>query len=169
MRIGITGHRPNKLWGYDYDNAKWQELKQLISSILKQYLYDGPVEFFTGMALGVDTVACLAALELKEAGENIEVIAEVPCQNQDCKWPATSQRMYKQLLDRCDRVNLVSDKPYAPYLMQLRNQHMVDQLDLLIAVWDGTTGGTHNCVKYALSKDLNIIVIDPANLNRGGF
>ena len=41
MRIGITGHRPNKLWGYNYDNTRWQELKQLISNILKQYLLKG--------------------------------------------------------------------------------------------------------------------------------
>jgi hypothetical protein len=38
---------------------------------------------------------------------------------------------------------------------------MVDNSDLLIAVWDGSSGGTSNCVSYATIKGKQIIRIDP--------
>jgi uncharacterized phage-like protein YoqJ len=45
--------------------------------------------------------------------------------------------------------------------MQKRNEYMVDKCDKLLAVWNGTTGGTHNCIKYAKSKGKEIILLNP--------
>ena len=45
--------------------------------------------------------------------------------------------------------------------MQIRNQWMVDNCELLIAVFDGTSGGTANCVNYAKSIRKNTVVINP--------
>ena len=53
---------------------------------------------------------------------------------------------------------------YKPYLMQTRNMHMVDNSEDIIAVWDGTAGGTGNCVKYAEKVGRNIIRIEPRNI-----
>ena len=41
--------------------------------------------------------------------------------------------------------------------MPTRNEYMVDLADKIIAVWDGSNGGTANCVKYAekVSADLD--------------
>jgi len=33
--------------------------------------------------------------------------------------------------------------------MQTRNIWMVDNCDLVLALWDGSDGGTGNCIKYA--------------------
>ena len=38
---------------------------------------------------------------------------------------------------------------------------MVDNSDIIIAVWDGTKGGTYNCVQYAKKKNKEIIQINP--------
>lgn len=38
---------------------------------------------------------------------------------------------------------------------------MVDRCDRLIAVWDGSNGGTGNCVKYAKEVGKPIVVINP--------
>ena len=48
--------------------------------------------------------------------------------------------------------------------MQERNEWMVNNCDVLIAVWDGTSGGTANCVKYAESLQLDIRRINPKEL-----
>ena len=46
--------------------------------------------------------------------------------------------------------------------MQIRNRWMVDNSDLVLAVFDGKKeGGTWNCVKYAKSKNKEIVVIKP--------
>jgi uncharacterized phage-like protein YoqJ len=48
--------------------------------------------------------------------------------------------------------------------MQDRNIWMVDHCDALIAVWDGTSGGTANCVRYAQKVGKPIVFIDPYDL-----
>ena len=35
MKICVTGHRPNKLYGYDLSDVRWQNLKGLFKHILK--------------------------------------------------------------------------------------------------------------------------------------
>ena len=50
---------------------------------------------------------------------------------------------------------------YAAWKMQKRNQFMVDHSNLLIAVWDGSSGGTSNCVAYAKKIGLQIVLFNP--------
>ena len=38
---------------------------------------------------------------------------------------------------------------------------MVDQADIVLAVWDGQPSGTGSTVKHALSKGKQVIRIDP--------
>jgi uncharacterized phage-like protein YoqJ len=45
--------------------------------------------------------------------------------------------------------------------MQARNEWMVDNSNAMIAVWDGSPGGTANTVKYAQAKERPVLVIDP--------
>lgn len=158
MIICVTGHRPNKMYGYNINNTQWNALKHKFKELL---LSTGCSEAITGMALGVDTVFALAVLELKESGFDIKLHCAIPCKNQSCKWPQESVNIYNSILDRADIVKLVSDEEYKPYLMQKRNEYMVDLADKVIAVWDGSSGGTGNCVRYAESVGKGIIRILP--------
>lgn len=76
--------------------------------------------------------------------------------------------MYNNILNKADEVIIVSYGNYAAWKMQKRNEHMIDRLsnnnDFLIAVWDGSSGGTANCIKYAKNMNKNIIHIDPYNI-----
>ena len=74
--------------------------------------------------------------------------------------------MYNSILARADKVVLVSDEEYKPYLMQKRNEYMVDETDKLVAVWDGTAGGTGNCVNYARKVGKEIIRIFPNEIRQ---
>ena len=158
MKICVTGHRPNKLYGYDLSDLRWQRLKEKFKQILKENNCD---EAITGMALGVDTVFALAVLELKEEGYNIKLHCAIPCKNHSCKWMKESIDQYNDILSKADVVKLVSDEEYKPWLMQKRNEYMVDLADKIIAVWDGSKSGTANCVEYAKSKGKQIIQINP--------
>ena len=53
MKICVTGHGPNKMYGYDICNKQWTELKEKFKKLLVENKCD---EAITGMALGVDTV-----------------------------------------------------------------------------------------------------------------
>ena len=48
--------------------------------------------------------------------------------------------------------------------MQKRNEEMVDRCDLLIGVWDGSKGGTYNCINYAIDHGREIVRINPTEL-----
>lgn len=158
MRICVTGHRPNKLYGYDIYNEQWTELKGNFKRLLIENNCD---EAITGIALGVDTVFALAVLELKREGYNIRLHCVIPCRNHSCKWIKESIDLYNDILSKADTVKLVSDEEYKPYLMQKRNEYMVDLADKVIAVWDGSKSGTANCVRYAEKCEKDIIMIQP--------
>ena len=159
MKIAITGHRPNKL-GNDYD-LKSNLIKQIANKIHDILTQKRATICITGMALGIDTLFAKIALQ-----RGIPYIAAVPCINQDKLWVKSSKELYKTLLDNAQEVVYTSsyEKEYTPWCMQIRNEWMVDNCDVLIAVWDGTSGGTANCVKYAKSKDKEIIYINPQKL-----
>lgn len=158
MKICVTGHRPNKLYGYNLNHPSYIALK----NTFKKLLHDNNcTEAITGMALGVDTIFAIAVLELKDEGYNIKLHCAIPCKNHSCKWLKESVELYNSILERADIVKLVSEEEYKPYLMQKRNEYMVDLAEKVIAVWDGTNGGTGNCVKYAQKKNKEIIRVCP--------
>jgi uncharacterized phage-like protein YoqJ len=180
MRIAFTGHRPHKLWGYvdliprkeskeskseliDKRKEKYRTLfVTLRDTVLKEWINrDEKLRIISGMALGVDQVASYVGIYLRERYGNVELEAAIPCRDQDLKWSDRSKLVYQYLLSRCDVKTLIHDGPYNYSCMQDRNIYMVDHADLLIAVWDGSTGGTGNCVRYAQSKGIKIIKIDP--------
>ena len=108
------------------------------------------------MALGIDQWAANIAIKL-----NIPFIAAIPFVGQESKWPPSSQKIFSSLLKKASKQIIVSEGGYASDKMQIRNQWMVDNCDLLIAVWDGTQGGTGNCVKYAEAVNKKILRINP--------
>jgi uncharacterized phage-like protein YoqJ len=152
--VAFTGHRPDKLGGYGPSPLQeWVRLR--IRSKLETLRPSGVI---SGMALGVDTWAAEEAFLL-----GIPFVAAVPFKGQEARWPPESQARYRDLLARTFRTVYVSEPPYSVAKMQIRNQWMVDHCGKLIAVWDGSSGGTGNCVHYA-ERTLgasNIIRINP--------
>lgn len=159
MRVAITGHRPNKL-GNDYNMTS-----PLITKIIEvlQGIIDEvkPTIMISGMALGIDTIWAILAHK-----NNIPLIAAIPCKNQDKMWPQQSKSLYNDLISHpLTTVKYVTEEEYSLSCMQIRNEWMVDNCDLLIAVWDGTSGGTGNCVRYlqSLGKEREIIIVNPSD------
>lgn len=153
MIVAFTGHRPDKLGGYKLPNPTYSFVCQQIEKTLKELQ---PEKVISGMALGVDQWAANIAHKL-----SIPFIAAVPFIGQEKAWPQPSQKTFNTLIKLAAEVVIVSEGGYAAYKMQVRNEWMVDRCDKLIAIWDGTPGGTGNCVKYAESKNKEIIFISP--------
>ena len=139
MIVCATGHRPNKLGGYGLDVKT--KLEQLAFTWLEEHKPDKAI---SGMALGWDQAFARAAIEL-----NIPLVAAIPFTGQEQAWPDSSQKEWKRLVDAAYEVVIVSEGGYAAWKMQKRNEWMVDQSDMVLALWDGSSGGTCNCIKYA--------------------
>lgn len=158
MIVAFTGHRPSNpaLGGYVTDgNPKYEACYNRIIEALHSLM---PSKAISGMALGVDQWAALACIEL-----DIPFIAAVPFKGQENIWPDESQRQYHEILKKAEEIKIVSEGGYLPMKLHERNRWMVDGADLIIAVWDGTEGGTGNCVKYATEKGKRIYRINPNN------
>jgi uncharacterized phage-like protein YoqJ len=140
MIVAFTGHRPDELGGYK-DNPTQVCVKLAIREALQRHK---PEKVISGMALGVDQWAAQAAIDL-----GIPFIAAVPFKGQETVWPEASQMEYQLLLAKAAQVFIVSEGAYAAWKMHKRNTFMVDNCDLLLAVWNGSDGGTADCVRYA--------------------
>lgn len=152
-----TGHRPNDLppeYGYGYDSSGWQA----IITRVKRIIIKNNVEVvITGMALGFDTALALAVLELKDEGNPVELWAYVPCKNQEKMWIKESQELYQSILQRCDKIKIISEV-YTRECMLERNKRMVDDSGAVIALYNGKAhGGTYHCVNYANKKNRKVL------------
>lgn len=148
MILAGTGHRPNKLGGYEKEERarvvrlamRGLDTAQQVKSVI------------TGMALGWDTALAVAAYTL-----GVPYTAAVPFKGQECRWPKDSQDQFNFLLSRAEEVVYVCEDGYAAWKMQKRNQWMVDRCDQVLALWDGSDGGTGNCIAYATKVNKPII------------
>lgn len=151
MIVVFTGHRPNKLGGYDDKKNFRRIFDEIVGALCVEYQ-----TIISGMALGIDTWAAELAIKL-----DIPFKAYVPFRNQECMWPKESQSRYAFLLHKAQEIKYICSPGYAAWKMQKRNEAMVNDCDLLIAIWDGTSGGTGNCVRYAQSINKKIMRINP--------
>lgn len=160
MILAGTGHRPDKLpnriTGYDLSNPTYRYIRKELIKIIKEL---EPEKIISGMALGFDQLLAQVSIDL-----HIPLIAAVPFVGQESIWPLHSKDIYKQLIEKAAEVMIVSQGGYSPSKMQIRNKWMVDQANAIVACFDGSRGGTANCVEYANSVKKQIIYINPQNM-----
>lgn len=143
--FSFTGHRPPKLGGYDDAVNLCSATKILLRQLL---LAEKPERCNVGMALGFDQWVAAVCIEL-----DIPFKAYIPFRGYQSRWPVTSQQKYDALLDHAAEIDHLHSTSGAnmgitAMYMQERNIKMVDHSGRLIALWDGTSGGTKNCVTY---------------------
>lgn len=154
MRLSITGHRPEKIPD-----------EQAVKEWLGVCLYNAVSEcVYVGMASGVDLWTGLAAIDL-----GIPVIACKP-------WAGHKPRIadaeaYEAVIEHArEVVNVHPSETYpGPWVYQKRNEYMVDRTDRLLAVWDYSSGGTCNCINYAIAVQTPIKRLNPLSLDTTYF
>ena len=150
MKIAVTGHRPNKLGGFDAQEAH-RAIRRHMRDLLQKH--DNP-ELISGGALGIDQMWIQVGLYL-----DLKITAVLPFKGYNEKWPLRSQIEYQELLDQCKEVRYIADE-FSMAAYQKRNEWMVDNSDLLVAYWNGSNGGTANCVQYARNTNRNILIFN---------
>jgi uncharacterized phage-like protein YoqJ len=144
--IAGTGHRPNKLTAH----VALPKLHEFATMVLASKFK--PTRVISGMAVGWDIALAEAAL-----GLGIPFVAAVPFRGQESAWPQDAQRRYGSLLGLAAEVVYVCEPGYEAWKYQRRNEFMVDQCDVLFALWNGSPGGTANCVRYAQKVGKKIV------------
>jgi len=149
--IAGTGHRPQSYpGGYSSIDENTATMRKAISEEIDK-LDEKDLSIISGMAQGFDWALAQVAIE-----KDIPLICAVPCRGQENKWPKPTQDAYKEIIAKAVHVEYISEY-YAPWVMQKRNIWMTDNCDLLLACWNrGKSGGTFNCIKYAMKNEVKI-------------
>jgi hypothetical protein len=177
FRIGITGHRPNKLSGGIARGIEIQ-LARVFSAITKagndilkvnRSIYaDEPLQFrlVSGFAEGADQLAVSAC----PSGWSIEAILPFPKHEylKDFSESADGSRDARaEFLESLNKASNITELPLpSPHRREqgYRNagSYLLRQVDLLIAVWDGTApkvGGTGAIARDAFEAGIPVIWI----------
>lgn len=153
----FSGHRPSKLpWKYDESDARCIEFKGKLFAVIGAVYDSGIKHFICGMALGCDMYCAEAVIKLKAMHSDITLQAAVPYRGQADNWNEYNRLRYDRIIDNCDEVTVLAES-YSPACMAMRNRFMVDNANVLVACYDGMSGGTWNTIRYAQKKDIEVI------------
>lgn len=188
--ISLTGHRPDKLAGYDalndLKNPYYQNMRSQLTNYLISKVNQGdslqPIEVHSGMALGADTIwaqaIANAKAKLQKDGKDpglIYFVADVPYEGQGrniegkkSAWSEEQVKMWQYIMDKfVDEERIVKEGSIGQQLNK-RNQAMVDAADEILAIYSGDNdpinrhvSGTKNTITMAKNAGKNVIVIHP--------
>jgi uncharacterized phage-like protein YoqJ len=133
-----TGHRIEKI----------PSIFALRTVLYQWFVNVSPDAFVCGLANGFDLIAGDLALDL-----SIPVIGALPWTTQ--KPRKADREVFARILRYAEEVYPVTEAESYPgkWVYQRRNEWMVDEADAVVTFWDGTAGGTKNCLDYAGYKE----------------
>lgn len=165
MKISVTGHRPNKLGGYTPCESHRAVRRHMRDFLIRAKTEYKDLTIISGGALGIDQWWMAVGHYLK-----IPVIAALPFHGFDSQWPIEAQKYFRELLDNCDGILYAThDRPQnkqeAVDALFKRNKMLVDMCDLMVAYWDGSSGGTAHAVKLTETAKKDIVIFNPKDIS----
>lgn len=148
----FTGHRFGR-----FTLAQTRAVRIALSRTIERAKERGITEFISGMAIGVDQWAAELVLDDPE----LRLICAIPCHEQYKRWSKEWRERWESIIARAHQVEYVHEGGYYSGCLNDRNKWMVDRADVAIAIWDGGSGGTAHCVRYAQSKPIPVWRFNP--------
>jgi len=133
IKIAFTGHR-------------YLSLPQVESHLNKLHQDYPDAVWITGGAVGLDSIAASFAMA---HGIRLWLILPFPIHVMSKYWTPDQKRCIQDCWDYAENTSVLAPI-YDVSIYQRRNERMVDLSDMVAAFWDGSPGGTGNCVRHAL-------------------
>ena len=140
----FTGHRT-------YDGSRNHELEIAIRELYSE----GYRNFLCGMAIGFDIEAAEVALSLRKELHGLRVVAVVPFEGMQNRFPTEWRQRYNTIIAAADDVVTLAPK-YSSEVYAVRNNYLVDHSTAVIAYFTGEKGGTAYTINRALKSLLQI-------------
>lgn len=150
----ITGHR-------EISTQQLPDVERWIRQAVFQAIAQGYTRFLSGFAEGADLIFAGVVAEEKIRNTALHLEAAIPYSGR-CR---TKNPTFHRLLQACDRVYVACEQ-YVPSCFMQRNRYMVEQSQLVIAVYDGRThGGTFRTIRYArkLGREVRLIRVSQSD------
>jgi Protein of unknown function (DUF4231) len=169
--VGIVGHRADRIVDHAQVCARLDQALKAIDAALdaaaRNHLYKAgrePLSLVSALAEGSDRMAAKAALDL---GMVLEVVLPFTPAEYERDFPeAASRSEFHELMGRASSIVVLDgDQVDRSRGYEAAGMTMLDNCDLLIAVWDGGPGrgrgGTREVLGEAARRAMPVIVIPP--------
>ena len=169
--VGITGHRADRITDQERVSARLEDILLAIQATLDEIaagpLFQGghhPLRMLSALAEGTDRLGAAAALKL---GQTLEVVLPFEPDEYERDFEASASRdEFRVLLGRAEASIILDGDPQdRPRAYEASGMTMLDNCDLLIAVWDGGAargrGGTREIIGQAARRAMPVIIIPP--------
>lgn len=155
--VCFSGYREEKFkFKFSPSDSKYAKLENTLRNIIKYVVTKGFKTFYCGMCYGFDIMAGEIVIEQKALGNNINLIAVIPFEEQAKSFTKSWRKRYYNLLEASDKVITLQPK-YKKGCYQRRNKYMANRSSILICYYNGDKGGTKNMIDYCKLKNLEII------------
>lgn len=145
----VTGHR-------NINNT--QINCKAVNKLIDLAINNGIEQFLVGMSRGADFRFAEVLSERK-----LNWVAVIPCLEQTILWTTEDRNHHLHLLKFPSDMIILTDF-YKQGVMQARNKYMVDNSELLLAIYDDSEkGGTAHTVKSAIEQNKLIYQFNPKN------
>src|SRR4030067_2569382 len=131
IKIAFTGHR-------------YLSISQVESHLEKLYEVFPTASWISGCAVGLDSIAASFAMA---HGVRLCLILPFPIHVMSKYWTTDQKSCIQDCWDYAEKTSVLAPV-YDVSIYQRRNERMVDLSDMVAAFWDGSSGGTGNCVRY---------------------
>ena len=147
MILSGFGHRLDELGGYDVDT-----LANLTCFAVETLEKFEASKVISGMGLGWEQALALAAIEL-----NLPFVAAIPFEGQQKVWPEKSQELYRSLIDRAEKVKVVSSGGFTGMKFVERDKWIVNQSEGVLVLWKNWNRGEYyeEKIDRSVVKDKN--------------
>ena len=162
-RVSFTGYRPEKLPFKEGRDERYVRFRRTLSKVIRRLAELGYTHFISGIAMGFDTWVAEEVIALKKEMPAVTLECAVPFPEQADKWRGEDKIRRSRIIKNADSVVTTSPE-YTKSAYFKRNRYMVDNSDVVVACYDGKSGGTAYTVEYASGTAKTVIQINPSDM-----
>lgn len=125
-----------------------RSLENLLTRAIDYVYNEGCREFYTGGALGFDTMAAKILIKKRLSYPDIKLTLVLPCVNQSERWAYSAREMYDYIASNADEVIFTAEE-YSASCMRKRNAKLVELCDVIIAYSGRSNSGSAQTIRMA--------------------
>lgn len=149
--ITVVADNPNNLFGYNYiGNDNYSKLKDDIAAYI---IANRVTKVISTMGSGAGIATALAALELKEQGDDIELECLIPCKNYEGKRNDKEKEIYSSILKKADNVKYLAEQ-YSSGCIIKTTKASIDEANVILMIFKTKNKYYKEYLDYAHTKEV---------------
>ncbi|MBD5092192.1 MAG: DUF1273 domain-containing protein [Clostridiales bacterium] len=146
-------------WLSDETDARFDKIKADSYQRFEALIQRGYRTFLCGIDNNFDIICVETLSELKKKYNFIKTIGVLPYRNREANWVDKERIKYRRTLAKVDEFRCIYDRYMGEECVLERNWFMVNNSSILIALYNGLSGGRKSIIDYALRQGLEVTIL----------